>query len=422
MKNKKVITSWWKPQGILTLLEYKEKGGFSQLESILDGSKSPQDIINTIKESGLQGRGGGGFPVGTKWQYALDAVKKAKPAQFPAESESYFICNADESEPGTYKDKMIIEKNPYSLLEAIIIGSWVIGASKAIIYINGHYKGTYEILKKVIDELEENKILGEKILGSDYSLDIEIFQGAGSYVCGEETALINSIESGRGEPKLRPPYPVTCGLFERPTVVNNVESLSYIPYILKHGAKSFKKLGESSTSYGTKMFVLNDPVKAPGVYELPLGITINELLNDHAGGLVQSKKLKCVQVGGSSGMIYVKESWDKPIGYCEKQIPVGSGAVLFIDESVDIKKLLLAWSSFFLRESCGKCSPCREGNYQLTRIAEKLINKGKIDKKEKAKIKDLIFTIQRTSFCPLGTTSINGWQSLISLFPDEIFE
>jgi len=170
------------------------------------------------------------------------------------------------------------------------------------------------------------------------------------------------------------------------------------------------------------MFVLNGPVKLPGVYEAPLGITVNELLNDYAGGLIQGKKLKCVQVGGSSGMVYAKESWDKPIGYCEKQIPVGSGAVLFIDESIDIKKLLLAWSSFFLRESCGKCSPCREGNYQLTRIAEKLVNKGKIDKKEKAKIKDLIFTIQRTSFCPLGSTSINGWQSLISLFPDEIFE
>jgi len=416
----KIITSWWKKAGPLTFKDYRSKGGFEVLEKILSDN-DPSGVIEEVEKSGLQGRGGGGFPAGIKWRLTREAVEKSNPAFFPAETNAYFICNADESEPGTYKDRIIIEKNPFLILEGMIIGAWAVGANKGIIYVNGHYKVVTEILEKAIEKLEEEGMLGDNIMGSKFSFNISIFQGAGSYICGEETALINSIEGNRGEPKLRPPYPVQEGLFGRPTLVNNVESISFIPFIIKEGAGAFKKAGGKTGSYGTKIFLLNGGVSKPGAYELPLGISISELLKIHAGGMMGNRKLKCVQVGGTSGRVYGKEDWGKPLGYCKGELPVGSGALLFIDESVDLKKLLFAWTTFFLRESCGKCTPCREGNYQLYRIASDLMKNGKMGKEDKEKVEDLIFTMHRTSFCPLGSSAINGWESVITLFPKEVF-
>lgn len=411
----KPITSWWQEKSYLSLAEYESREGFKILKEALSGKIKPEDIIAEITESGLVGRGGAGFNAGLKWKAARDsAIKKS--------FDPYFICNADESEPGTYKDRVIIEKSPYLLLTGMILGAWAIGAKEGFIYINNCYKSTTHILKKAIQMLEQAGWLGDNIAGSDYSLKIEIFEGAGSYICGEETALINSIEGKRGEPKFRPPYPTDKGLFGKPTVINNVETLATIPFILDKGASVFRGMGANEEFAGTKLFIVNGAVQKPGVYEAPLGISLNELINEYAGGAKGDKKIKCIQVGGSSGAVYAPADFDKPLGYdCCPGIRVGSGAVLVIDESVDLKRLLLAWSFFFRQESCGQCAPCREGTYQLHLLAER-INRGKLVSGDKERLMDLIFTLKNASFCPFGCFAVTGWESVLRLFPEEVFD
>lgn len=419
-KNKGIISSWWNENGRLSLNEYEEKGGMAVFKKLLKGEILPADVICELEDSELQGRGGAGFPIGKKWRLAKEYAEKAKPHKYPADSHAYFICNADESEPGTYKDRTIIEKSPFLFLEGMLVGAFVIGAQRGFIYINGSYQETAEIIKRSLKALEDANWLGENIQGSSFSFSITVFEGAGSYVCGEETALINSIEGKRGEPRSKPPFPVEKGLFGRPTVINNVETLSNIPYILREGASKFKIRSLSGENAGTKIFILNGAVKNPGVYEAPLGTTIEELLNDYAGGAKMNKEIKYVQVGGSSGSIYNLNDFKRPIGYSKNEIPVGSGALLFIDSSIDIKRLILAWSAFFRRESCGKCIPCREGTYHLHLFAEK-IQKKKLSALDKEKLEDIIFTLKRASLCPLGCFSVSSWESVIKEFPQEIF-
>lgn len=421
-KNEGIISRFWTDKsGYLSLPEYEEKGGFSALKNILSGEVDPNDIVYELEKSGLTGRGGGGFSTGTKWRLGKEAVEKAPPPVWPAKSHAYFICNADESEPGTYKDRIIIENSPYLVLEGIIIGALAIGATHGFVYINSSYKTTTHILRKSIKILEEAKWLGDNIKDSNFSFHLEVFEGAGSYVCGEETALINSIEGKRGEPRLRPPFPIEKGLFSRPTVVNNVETLASVPYILEKGASAFLARGKSEDYPGTKLFIVNGSVKKPGVYEAPMGVSINELIDNYAGGLEKTKEIKCVQVGGSAGGLYIEKDLDKPLGYsCNGDIPMGSGAILVIDKNVDLKRLLLAWSSFFRRESCGKCVPCREGTYQLHLLAER-ITRNKLTAGDKERLEDLIFTSQRASFCPFGCFAVNAWESMLKLFPEELF-
>lgn len=408
------ITHWWQEKDHLSLAEYKSRGGFKILKEVLGEKISPEDIIAEIEESGLIGRGGAGFNTGLKWKMARTAAHKRK-------INPYFICNADESEPGTYKDRIIIEKSPYLVLTGMLLGALAVGAKKGYIYINNSYKTTSHILKKSIKTMEQAGWLGDKVGNSNFSFQVEIFEGAGSYVCGEETALINSIEGKRGEPRYRPPYPAEKGLFGRPTVINNVETLATVPFILEKGASVFRGKGANEEFAGTKMFIINGAVQKPGVYEAPLGICLNELINEYAGGTEKGRKIKCIQVGGSSGAVYVPADFDKPLGYdCSCNISVGSGAILVIDESVDLKRLLKAWSFFFRRESCGKCVPCREGTYQLHLLAER-INDKKLITGDKERIMDIIFTMHRASFCPFGCFAVNGWESVLHLFPEEIF-
>lgn len=408
------ITRWWQEKDYLALAEYEAQGGFKILKDVLDGKINPEDIVAEVEESGLIGRGGAGFCTGLKWKMARVAAQKRK-------SKPYFICNADESEPGTYKDRIIIEKSPYLVLTGMLLGALTVGAQKGYIYINNCYKSTTHTLKKSIQVMKQAGWLGEKIGGSNFSFGIEVFEGAGSYVCGEETALINSIEGKRGEPRYRPPYPAEKGLFGHPTVINNVETLAVIPFILERGASVFRGKGANEEFAGTKLFILNGAVQKPGVYEAPLGICLNELVNEYAGGVAKGKKIKCVQVGGSAGTVYAPADFDKPLGYdCDCSIPVGSGAILAIDESVDLKHLLKAWSFFFRRESCGKCAPCREGTYQLYLLAERISDR-KLVAGDKERIMDLIFTLRRASFCPFGCFAVNGWESVLRLFPEEIF-
>ncbi len=423
MENKKIkiITENWSADKKNTLADYLEKGGFSSFKKMISKEVTSEDIIEELEESGLQGRGGSGFSLGKKWRAAYEYSKSAKKYSFPARSHAYFICNADESEPGTYKDRSILENNPYPVLEAIIIGSWILGAKEAFIYLNGGYKETASRLKNVINEIRKAGWLGKNIQGTDFSLRIKIFEGAGSYVCGEETALINSIEGKRGEPRLRPPYPVESGLFGRPTVVNNVETLVNVPFILEEGASKFRTLSKSEESFGTKIFLLNGPIKNLGLHEAPLGISINELIKEYGGGLEKDKKIKFAQVGGSGGSIVMPSDFDKPLGFGQDEIAVGSGAILLVEENVEIHKLISAWSHFFRRESCGQCVPCREGTYQLSLLAQKLKN-GKLKEGELEKIKDIIFTMERASFCAFGSFAVKGWKGVVENLTNEIIE
>ncbi len=423
MENKKikVITADWERPEAFLLSDYIVGGGFSVLKKIIKGEISVADVIEELEQSGLRGRGGSGFLLGLKWKLGREYSLSAKKFIFPARSSAYFICNADESEPGTYKDRAILENNPYPVFESIIVGSYILGASESFIYLNGNYKETAVKLKKTISELKKAGWLGKNIQGSDFSLKIKLFQGAGSYVCGEETALINSIEGKRGEPRLRPPYPVESGLFGRPTVVNNVETLASVPFILQHGASKFKSLSRSQESFGTKIFLLNGPVKKPGLHEAPLGITIKKLIEKFGGGLNTNKKIKFAQVGGSGGSIIMPSDFDKPLGFSKEEIPAGSGAILLVEEGFDVRKLISAWSGFFRRESCGQCVPCREGTYQLSLLAQKLA-KGKLNKNDQEKIKDIIFTMERASFCAFGNFAVKGWKGVMDNLVDEIIE
>ena len=421
IKNQNIITRFWIEKDYLPLKDYEEKGGFAAFKNILSGKINQDDVIQEIETSGLTGRGGGGFSTGLKWRLGKKAVEEAKTPTSSDRPQAYFICNADESEPGTYKDRFIIERSPYLVLEGMLIGAWATGATKGYIYINNSYKTTSHILKKSIKIMEDAHWLGNNIQGSEFSFHVEVFEGAGSYVCGEETALINSIEGKRGEPRLKPPFPIEKGLFDRPTIINNVETLANIPFIIDKGASVFIAQGKNEDNPGTKLFVINGPVKKPGVYEAPMGITINELIENYAIGMERSKELKYVQVGGSAGALYAGKELDLPLGYyCDGQIPIGSGSILAIDKNTDLKKLVLAWSFFFRRESCGKCVPCREGTYQLHLLAER-INRKKLMAGDKARLEDLIFTLKRASFCPFGCFSVNAWESILEKFPEELF-
>jgi len=422
-KNEGIVTRFWtKEGGYLSLSEYETRGGLAALKEIIAEKITPKDIIEEIENSGLLGKGGGGFSTGLKWRLGKKASDNySTPPVFPAKAKNYLICNADESEPGTYKDRFIIENSPYLLLEGMIIGAWALGANQGFIYINSSYKSSLYILRKAIRAMEQSNWLGNDIQGAGFSFNIEIFEGAGSYVCGEETALINTIEGKRGEPRLRPPYPIEKGLFGRPTVVNNVETLAAVPFILKEGASAYRSKGKNEKYAGSKIFILNGAVQNPGVYEAPMGVSINDLINEYAGGVQKGKTVKCAQVGGSSGAICLPEDFGKPLGYAgEENIPVGSGSILVIDDSIDLKRLLLAWSSFFKRESCGKCVPCREGTYQLHLLAER-ISRSKLMAGDKERLEDIIFTMQKASFCPFGYFAVNGWESMLRLFPEELF-
>ena len=389
MENIKIITKYWTVSDLKKIRNYENFGGYKALQKFVR-ELNPEKAVEEIKKSGLLGRGGAGFPAGNK----LEAVAKNK------NPEKYFICNLDESEPGTYKDRSIVDNDPHKLIEGIIILSLICGAKKAFIYINGGYQKQQEILEHALEEAREKKYWGEKILKSDYNLEIGIFSGAGAYICGEETALINSIEGSRGEPKMRPPYPTEKGLFGKPTLVNNAETISNISWIVIYGGEEYAKIG-SKNSPGTKLFVLGGAVKKPGVYELPLGVTIRELIFEIGGGLAKGKEFWFAQIGGSSGRLIMEKELDAKLEFGNKDFSIGSGAILVVDKTTNIYDLLLSWTGFFRRESCGKCVPCREGTFRLWEIAKRLQD-GEISEADKKAVKDILWTLENTTFCPFG--------------------
>ena len=404
----KIITGNWGEINPQKIEDYISFGGYQTLEKFIH-EISPQKALEEIKLSKLCGRGGAGFLTGKK----MESVQNEK------EKEKYFICNLDESEPGTYKDRSIVDNDPHLLIEGIIISSLIIGAKKAFIYINGNYHKQVFYLEQTVDSARKKGFLGKKILGGSYDLEIEIFVGAGAYICGEETALISSIEGYRGEPRLRPPYPTQTGLFGKPTAVNNAETICNIPWIVANGGEAYSKIG-SEKSPGTKIFVLDGAVKNICVVELPLGITIRELLETYGCGMQKGKDFWFAQIGGSSGRLVLEKDLDEKLEYDrEARIPLGSGAILVVDKSLDIHEILLSWTGFFRRESCGKCVPCREGTFRLWEIAKRMKD-GSVSDRDWEAIPDLLWNLSNSTFCPFGKFAAVAFSDAVENFREEI--
>ncbi len=360
-----------------------------------------EDILFELKDSGLKGRGGAGFPTSTKWM--LTAAAKAE--------KKFIVCNADEGEPGTFKDRVLLMEYPALVFEGMVIGGYTVGAKVGIVYLRAEYEYMLEQLENYLSNMREDNLLGEGILGTDFSFDISIRLGSGAYVCGEETALIESLEGNRGEPRNRPPFPVNTGYMGYPTSVNNVETLAAVPHIIIKGGGWFKKFG-TDKSTGSKLFSVSGDCEKPGVYELPWGITINELLE-----IADARNTKAVQVGGASGTCIPKSQFDRKFGY--EDIPTG-GSVIIFNESRNMLHVLKNFMEFFVEESCGQCTPCRIGNVKLLEGIN-MIERGNFTFKYINTLKDLGKTMQVASKCGLGQSSPNSFISILENFKDEIF-
>jgi len=360
-----------------------------------------EDILFELKDSGLKGRGGAGFPTSTKWM--LTAAAKAE--------KKFIVCNADEGEPGTFKDRVLLMEYPQLVFEGMIIGGYTVGANVGIVYLRAEYEYMLEQLENYLSNMREDNLLGSGILGTDFSFDISIRLGSGAYVCGEETALIESLEGNRGEPRNRPPFPVNTGYMGYPTSVNNVETLAAVPHIIMKGGGWFKKFG-TDRSTGSKLFSVSGDCEKPGVYELPWGISINELLE-----IVEARNTKAVQVGGASGTCIPKSQFDRKFGY--EDIPTG-GSVIIFNESRNMLHVLKNFMEFFVEESCGQCTPCRIGNVKLLEGIN-MIERGDFTFKYINTLKELGKTMQVASKCGLGQSSPNAFISILENFKDEIF-
>jgi len=392
--------------------EYIARDGYKALEKVLFDMK-PQDVIDEISKSGLRGRGGAGFPTGKKWAFAA-----AQPA-----GQKYMVCNADEGDPGAYMDRSTLEGDPHSVLEAMAIAGYAIGANKGFIYIRAEYPLAIGRLENAIKQAREYGLLGDDILGSGFSFDIEIRLGAGAFVCGEETALLASIEGNRGMPRPRPPFPAVKGLWGRPTVINNVETLANIPVILLKGADWFSKIG-TETSKGTKVFALTGKVNNSGLIEVPMGTTLREIIFDIGGGIRGGKAFKAAQTGGPSGGIIPPQFLDTPIDYenlAKIGSIMGSGGLIVMDEDDCIPNIAKFYLDFTVDESCGKCAPCRIGGRKLLNYLDKICS-GKGTHEDVENMREISEAMSRASLCGLGQTASNPVQSSLRYFMDEYKE
>lgn len=389
--------------------EYKLKGGYSTLSKTIK-KMNPQEVINEIKSSKLVGRGGAAFPTGLKWEFTFKAADKPK----------YIICNADEGEPGTFKDRLILEGDPYKIIEAMAIAGYAVGAKYGYIYIRGEYNLSTQRVNLAIKKARENNFLGKNILGTNFSFNIEVREGAGAYICGDETALMESIEGKRGEPRLKPPYPPTSGLWNKPTVINNVETLANIPSIILRGAGWYNKIGFAEST-GTKVLTLLGDIEKQGAVEVPLGTNLKEVIYDIGGGIKESKKLKMVQLGGPSGSCLTADMIDVPLDYkvlAKAGLSLGSGAVLVLNEDRCIVDVIRNITRFFGHESCGKCTPCREGANMTYNLLTKIaLGKGKDNDLEI--LKSLGEVMKDASFCGLGQSAPNSLLDTLKLFTNE---
>jgi NADH:ubiquinone oxidoreductase subunit F (NADH-binding)/(2Fe-2S) ferredoxin len=392
--------------------DYMSLRGYEALAKVLTDMK-PEDVVAEIKKSGLRGRGGGGFPTGLKWGFTADQDSDVK----------YVICNADEGDPGAFMDRSAIEGDPHTILEGIAIGGYAIGAQKGIIYIRAEYPLAIKRLEIAIEDARKQGFLGDNVFGSDFSFDIEIRLGAGAFVCGEETALIHSIEGKRGMPRPRPPYPSVSGLFGKPTLINNVESWANIPVIILDGGDWFSTIG-TETSKGTKVFAIAGKVNNTGLVEVPMGTTLREIVYDIGGGIPGGKKLKAIQTGGPSGGCLPEKYLDTKVDYESLAAAgsiMGSGGMIIIDEDSCMVNIAKFFLEFTQDESCGKCTPCREGTKRMLEILTKIIE-GKGRQGDIETLERLGNVIKRASLCGLGQSAPNPVLSTIKNFREEYEE
>jgi len=405
-----VLSAFWDADRSWSLATYENNGGYDALRKAV--TMDPADLVTLVKDSGLRGRGGAGFPTGLKWSFLPKADGKPR----------YLVVNADESEPGTCKDVPLMMATPQFLIEGVIITSFAIDCHKAFIYVRGEVVHVYRRLLAAVEEAKAKGYLGENILGSGFDLDIVVHAGAGAYICGEETALLDSLEGRRGQPRLKPPFPAVAGLYARPTVVNNVESIACVPSIVTHGADWFKSMGtERSTGYG--FFSLSGHVTRPGQYEAPLGITLRELL-DMAGGMRSDRELKFWTPGGSSTPLFTQQHLDTPLDFEAVGAAgsmLGTRALQIFDDTTCVVRAVLRWTEFYKHESCGKCTPCREGTYWLVQVLRRL-EQGDGTEADLDKLLDICDNILGRSFCALGDGATSPITSSIQYFRDEYVE
>jgi NADH-quinone oxidoreductase subunit F len=391
--------------------EYLKAGGYKSASKAFE--LKPKDVIEEIKKSGLRGRGGAGFPTAMKWNFA------AADPKFP----KYLVCNADEGEPGTFKDRPILEKNPHLLIEGMVVSGYALRAEYGYIYLRGEYPHAKDILNGAIAQAYKENYLGDNVMGKGVRFHLAVYQGAGAYICGEETALIESLEGKKGQPRSKPPFPVNVGAWSMPTIVNNVETLANVPYIINIGGDAYSKIG-SEDCPGPKLFSVSGCVEKPGVYELPMGTTLREIIYTHAGGIKNNKTLKAVIPGGISTPVLPADQIDCPMNFVAMPkfgSMLGSGAVIVMDESVCMVKVALRALKFFEHESCGKCVPCREGTDWLRKILER-IEKGAGREGDIELLSNVAGIISGRTFCPLGDGAAGVVIGMIKHFRNEFEE
>ena len=394
----------------LSLSDYEEHGGFEDLRKAL--ALAPEEIIDMLKKAKVLGRGGAMFPIGLKWEFTREA------AGSPA--EKHIIANADESEPGTFKDRGLMEEDPFSLVEAMIIAGYTVGAENGWIFVRGEYPRSYARLSNAVQKARDAGYLGRNILGREgFSFDIEMRLGAGAYICGEETALFEAIEGKRGFPRIKPPFPTTNGLFQQPTAINNVETLAAAMAVIHMGVDAWLQLG-TAESPGTKWFCLSGHLVRPGIYEVPFGLTIRDLI-EMAGGVPGGKEVQAVLLGGAAGVFVGPGSLDMSLSYEAARahgVPLGSGVIQVFDETVDLREVLYRLSHFFAHESCGKCFPCQIGTQRQMEILDRVAHNGGSLPSDRETLRDLGFTMTNTSLCGLGQTASTAVNSALDLWPE----
>ena len=393
---------------------YKKNGGFESLKKAVSAMQ-PQQVVDEVKASGLRGRGGAGFPTGVKWSFLPNNI-------WP----HYVVCNADESEPGTFKDREIMENNPFQFLEGVAIACYAVGAVEGYVYLRGEFQQIQLFLDQCILEMEKAGVLGDNLFGTKYSLKLKTHLGAGAYICGEETALLESIEGKRGQPRVRPPFPAVVGLYGKPTVINNVETLTNLPFIVEKGAAGYKSFG-TEKSAGVKIFSLSGNINKPGNYELPLGTTFRELIYTVGGGIPDGRKLKAIMpAGASSSIIRVDDStfetvMDTKLDYESVQSVgslLGSASVIIIDDSHNMDWVINKTVHFFRHESCGKCTPCRDGNYWMSHIVER-IHSGTGTASDLLLLKNVAAQVNGKCLYALGDFSTMAVTTALERFPED---
>lgn len=395
-------------KGPLSFADYRAGGGYEGLDKAL--AMEPGEIIETVKASGLRGRGGAGFPAGVKWGFIPQT-----------DGPKYLVCNADESEPGTFKDRILIETDPHQLIEGCAICCLAVGAQKTYVYIRGEYAEQAEILRDAIAEAYDRKILGDSVLGSGRRLDMTVHLGAGAYICGEETGMLESLEGKRGQPRVKPPFPAVVGAFGQPTVINNVETLCNVPHILTRGPDWFQAIGTDERNTGPKLYCVSGHVERPGVFEFPIGVTLDELI-EAAGGMYRGRALKAFIPGGASAALLPAESSGLPMDFDSLATAgsmLGSAAVVVMDETTCLVRAVARLARFFAHESCGQCTPCREGT-NWSRIVLDRIESGQGSPADAELILRMTANMSGTALCALADACVGPVRSLITNFRDEV--